>query len=112
MLLARARLPGRTVHAVVEGEELHVIRGGLFGRRERTGERVSLAEARLLAPTRPSKVLAIGLNYRSHVASGALGEPRPEPAQPEPFLKAPSSVIGPREAIVLPAGRGPRRRGR
>lgn len=107
MLLARARAGGKTVHGIVEGETLHIVRGGLFGRRERTGERVPLATARLLAPVRPSKVLAIGLNYRSHLAGQPAGIVRDEPAQPEPFLKAPSSVIGPGEAIVLPADAGP-----
>ncbi|MDA1062555.1 MAG: fumarylacetoacetate hydrolase family protein [Chloroflexi bacterium] len=106
MLLARARLGRRIVHGAVEGDELLLIRGGLFGQREPTGERVALAELRLLAPTRPSKVLAIGLNYRSHLASPA-GAARPEPARPEPFIKTPSSVIGPGEAIVLPPDAGP-----
>ena len=57
---------------------------------------------------RPGKVLAIGLNYRSHLDArpgGGGGEPG-APARPEPFLKAPSSVIGPGEAIVLPPDAG------
>ena len=103
VLLARARVRGKVVHGVVEDGALQLVRGGLFGRLERSGEHVALAEARLLAPTHPSKVLAIGLNYRSHLAASA-SQQRPEPAQPEPFLKAPSSVIGPDDAIVLPAG--------
>ena len=108
MLLARARVRGRVVHGIVEDGALQLIRGGLFGRRERSGEVVSLEEAHLLAPTQPTKVLAIGLNYRSHLASGAAtaAGARPEPTQPEPFIKTPSSVIGPGEAIVLPPGAG------
>ena len=105
MLLARARVRGKIVHGVVEDGSLQLIRGGLFGRRERSGERVPLEEARLLAPTRPSKVLAIGLNYRSHLAATAA-QARPEPERPEPFIKTPSSVIGPGEPIVLPPGAG------
>ena len=105
MLLGRARVGRRIVHGIVEGSTLHVVRGGLFGRLERTGESFTAAEARLLAPVRPSKVVAIGLNYRTHLAAGA--EARPEPANPEPFLKAPSSVIGAGDAIVLPADAGP-----
>ena len=109
MLLARARVGRRIVHGVVEGGTLHVVRGGLFGRLDATGERAPLDGARLLAPVRPGKVLAIGLNYRSHLASGgaaAGAAARPAPAQPEPFLKAASSVIGPGEAIVLPPDAG------
>ena len=87
MLLARARVRGRIVHGIVEGETLHVVRGGLFGRREPAGERVPLSEARLLAPTRPSKVVAIGLNYHTHLVAQ---EDREAPAHPEPFLKTAS----------------------
>jgi 2-keto-4-pentenoate hydratase/2-oxohepta-3-ene-1,7-dioic acid hydratase in catechol pathway len=49
-------------------------------------------------------VVAIGLNYRSHVASGPVA--REEPAHPEPFLKASTSVIGSGEAIVIPENAG------
>jgi 2-keto-4-pentenoate hydratase/2-oxohepta-3-ene-1,7-dioic acid hydratase in catechol pathway len=52
----------------------------------------------LLPPVVPGKIVGIGRNYRDHAAE--LGNPMP----PEPllFLKAPSSVIGPRAPIVLP----------
>ena len=101
MLLGRARVGSRTIHGIVEGDTIHAVRGGLFGRLERTGESFTAREATLLAPTRPSKVVAIGLNYRTH-----LGDDRDAPANPEPFLKAPSSVIGAGEAIVIPSDAG------
>lgn len=98
MRIARIRFRGRSRYAVLIDDTLHLVRGGLFGRLERTGEQILLRDARLLAPVRPSKIVAIGLNYRSHLDEREL------PAQPEPFLKAPSSLIGPGDAIVLPAG--------
>ena len=101
MLLGRVRVGRRTLSGIVEGDTIHVVRGGLFGRLERTGESFTAREATLLAPVAPSKVVAIGLNYRTH-----LGDERPAPANPEPFLKAPSSVIGAGDAIVLPADAG------
>ena len=103
MRIARVRYRGKTTSAVVTSDDppfVHFVRGGSFGRLERTGERAPLAEVRLLAPVRPTKVVAIGINYRSHAGD------RPVPEGPEPFLKAPSSVIGPGEAIVLPPGAG------
>ena len=48
-----------------------------------------LSEIRLLAPVVPGKIIAIGLNYKSH-----LGDIEP-PKVPEPFIKTTSSVIGP-----------------
>ncbi|MDC7226969.1 MAG: fumarylacetoacetate hydrolase family protein [Spirochaetales bacterium] len=52
-----------------------------------TGRYYSLEEVDLLPPVSPTKVLAIGLNYRSH--SGDAGA-----AKPELFAKFPSSVQG------------------
>lgn len=55
---------------------------------------------RRLAPIEPPNILAIGRNYREHAK-----EMRAEnvPAEPLVFLKATTSVIGPEDAVVLPA---------
>ncbi|GAA4789927.1 fumarylacetoacetate hydrolase family protein [Actinomycetospora chlora] len=61
----------------------------------------------LLAPLRfPPKVLCAGANYYAHLAE--MGVPRPEgPVEPYFFFKPPTtSVIGPGDAIVLPARAG------
>ena len=63
----------------------------LFAGYDTTGERVPLAEARLLAPVIPrSKVVAVGKNYHDH-AEEMGGEAPPEPLL---FLKPNTSVIG------------------
>ena len=62
------------------------------------GRRVELARSALLAPVAPSKVVGVGRNYREHAAE--LGNPMP--AEPLLFLKAPSAIVGPQAAIVLP----------
>lgn len=46
----------------------------------------------------PGKIVAVGLNYRSHAAELGL----PVPDEPVLFLKPPSAVIGPADAIILP----------
>jgi 2-keto-4-pentenoate hydratase/2-oxohepta-3-ene-1,7-dioic acid hydratase in catechol pathway len=58
-----------------------------------------LDDARLLAPLRPGKVVAIGLNYLDHVRETGMEAP----SRPLVFAKWPSSVIGPEEAIVIDA---------
>jgi acylpyruvate hydrolase len=63
----------------------------------RVSHRVS--EVKLLAPVlRPGKVVCVGLNYRSHLAEIDEAAPR----YPILFHKSVTSVIGPRQAIVLP----------
>jgi len=49
---------------------------------------------------RPSKILGVGTNYRAH----AVEMGKPIPAEPLLFMKPPSAVIGPGEAIVRPRG--------
>jgi 2-keto-4-pentenoate hydratase/2-oxohepta-3-ene-1,7-dioic acid hydratase in catechol pathway len=58
-----------------------------------------LEEVKLLAPVMPSKIIAIGLNYKSHAAE--FNKALPE--EPMLFLKPSTSVIGTGEDIVYPA---------
>jgi 2-keto-4-pentenoate hydratase/2-oxohepta-3-ene-1,7-dioic acid hydratase in catechol pathway len=62
------------------------------------GERHPLADVTLLHPVQPRKILAIGLNYRSHAAESELQVPD----VPVVFAKWPSSLIGPEQPIVIP----------
>jgi len=57
-----------------------------------------LDEVVLLAPCVPTKIVCVGRNYAAHAAE--LGHE--VPTNPLLFLKPPSAVIGPEEAIVLP----------
>jgi 2-keto-4-pentenoate hydratase/2-oxohepta-3-ene-1,7-dioic acid hydratase in catechol pathway len=64
-----------------------------------TGEKLQLADVRLLAPVIPrSKVVCVGRNYAAHAEE--LGND--VPAEPLIFLKPNTSVIGPRDGIVYP----------
>jgi len=58
-------------------------------------------DVRLLAPVVPSKIVAVGANFLSHLH----GAPKPE--FPMLFLKPPSAVVGPDESIVVPRIAGP-----
>ncbi len=58
----------------------------------------SSKEVRLLSPCLPSKVVAVGLNYRDHAEELGLAIPE----EPILFLKPSTSVIGPGDKIVLP----------
>ena len=58
----------------------------------------TLSEVKLLAPSSPRKILAIGLNYSSHLHD------RPGPTEPMVFYKTPTSVIGPEDTIIRPKG--------
>ncbi len=83
----RYELGTNVSYGVLEGETIHELRGDIFDSIERTGDTVALSAVRVLAPTAPKKVIAIGFNYGSH-----LGEADPA-AEPGVFTKYPTSVI-------------------
>ncbi len=59
---------------------------------------IPLGEARLLAPTQPSKIVCVGRNYREH----AKELNHEIPTSPLIFLKPPSSVIAPGDEVRRP----------
>jgi 2-keto-4-pentenoate hydratase/2-oxohepta-3-ene-1,7-dioic acid hydratase in catechol pathway len=85
------------------------LEGGLFDR-YRAGRKIGRAEPgalvpaglRVLAPVVPSKIVAVGLNYRDHAAETG----KPLPAEPMIFLKPSTSVIAPGDPIRIPPGAG------
>lgn len=92
----RFELNGREVWGLLQGDEVSPIRGDPFGEHRVMPAGIPLSELTLLPPVKPSKVIAVGLNYQSH-----LGERAPS-AYPGLFAKYPSSIVGPGAAIVRP----------
>ena len=86
----------RVAYGLLEGDTIVELDKGLFDDPKPTGRRVKLADVTLLAPVEPSKVIAVGLNYQTH-----LGE-RPAATHPGLFAKLPTSITGPDQPIVVP----------
>jgi 2-keto-4-pentenoate hydratase/2-oxohepta-3-ene-1,7-dioic acid hydratase in catechol pathway len=78
-----------------------LVEGSPFDEGWRRGPAI-VAPTRLLAPVTPTKIVAVGLNYRDH----ARERNKPIPREPMIFLKPPSAVIGPGAPIRLPPGVG------
>ena len=89
---------GRRSYGLLKNKMVHELDGSIFGQPRQTGRTYLLSEVKLLAPCEPTKVMAVALNYASH-----LGE-RPKPKNPELFFKAPSAIVGPGGSIVIPPG--------
>ena len=60
---------GRTIaYGIVEGENVRELNGDIFGKWEPTDRTYPLSEVKLLVPSaRPSQVLALAGNYKSHL---------------------------------------------
>ena len=98
MRIARVSLGGRSSTAIVKGRRVHLVSGTIWAPGDETGEDAPISAVRFLPPTKPSKIVAIGVNYLDHA-----GERR-APSEAQPFLKTPSSLIGAGDAILLPSG--------
>jgi 2-keto-4-pentenoate hydratase/2-oxohepta-3-ene-1,7-dioic acid hydratase in catechol pathway len=96
----RIEYRGEPQHVFADGDEWRLVEGNIFGEHA-AGDRIP-AGGRLLAPVTPSKIVAIGLNYKDHAAE----QNKPLPAEPMMFMKPSTAVIGPDDAIVLPEGAG------
>ena len=92
---------GQPRHVVEQDGEWRLVDGDIFGAHE-PGEPIAASGHALLAPVLPSKIVAVGLNYKDHAAE----QNKPLPAEPMIFLKPSTAIIGPDEPIVLPERAG------
>jgi 2-keto-4-pentenoate hydratase/2-oxohepta-3-ene-1,7-dioic acid hydratase in catechol pathway len=101
MRIVRFELTGRTGYGILEGEKISVLWSTPYdhGLNKTVGEIASLPAVKLLAPCEPTKIVALGLNYRDHAAE--FGHPIPD--EPLIFLKPSTAVIGPDQDIIYPA---------
>ncbi|SFU71994.1 fumarylacetoacetate hydrolase family protein [Pseudoduganella namucuonensis] len=93
---------GRRVHygIVEDGATIARLADAPWHGLRASGERDTLAAARVLTPVPLPRVFGLGYNYKAH--SQEVG--KPVPAAPVLFMKPSTSVIGPGEHIVYPAG--------
>jgi 2-keto-4-pentenoate hydratase/2-oxohepta-3-ene-1,7-dioic acid hydratase in catechol pathway len=100
MRIVRYSHDGQMSFGVLEGETIAAITPHPFAPFEYSGERLAPDEVRLLAPVLPTKVVAVGKNYADHAKE--MGDEVPD--EPIIFLKPSTSVVGPGDPIIYPAG--------
>lgn len=89
---------GRERFGTLVGGTIAIHSGDMFGGARPTGERVPFDEVTLLAPSTPSKIIALWNNF--HALAGKLG--MPVPAEPLYLMKAPSCTAAPGATIARP----------
>lgn len=94
----RFETEGKILFGLWEEERIRVLRPKEDGSWDELHETIPASGVKLLAPCEPSKIVAVGLNYRDHAQE--TGHSVPE--EPVIFMKPSTSVIGPGEAIRLP----------
>ncbi len=99
--LYRIRHDGEPRYAAEREGRVRLVEGDIF---DRFSEGADLAPdgLDLLPPVVPSKIVCIGLNYKDHAAE----QHKPLPEEPLIFIKPSTAVIGPGQAIEVPAWAG------
>lgn len=95
----RCVIKNKVETGLLEDGLIYRLEGDMFGPFSK-GETLGAVEAveRFLPPVEPSKVAAVGLNYRDHAAE--VGQALPE--EPLLFLKPSTSVVGQGDPVVYP----------
>ena len=99
MKLVRFLHEGLVKYGIVDGDSVCEIKGNVYEEYSKTQRNHRLGEIKILPPCDPSKIVAIGLNYRDH----AEEVEKKVPEEPMLFLKPGTSVIGHGDSIVYPA---------
>ncbi|MDY1590941.1 MAG: fumarylacetoacetate hydrolase family protein [Methanofastidiosum sp.] len=98
MKLLRYNYKDKIEQGILENDVINKIKGDFFSGFEITENEVDLSSVKLLAPTLPSKIVAIGLNYVDHAKELKMEIPK----NPIMFIKPASTVIGPEDPIIYP----------
>jgi 2-keto-4-pentenoate hydratase/2-oxohepta-3-ene-1,7-dioic acid hydratase in catechol pathway len=98
MQICRASYQNETFYGVIENNFIKRLISEPYNELKYDGRQYELAAVRLLAPSEPSKVVCVGLNYKGHAAE--MKDDLPE--EPKLFLKPSTAVIGPEDDILMP----------
>jgi 2-keto-4-pentenoate hydratase/2-oxohepta-3-ene-1,7-dioic acid hydratase in catechol pathway len=99
MKFVRFQQGAATRYGVLEGENIRIVEGDIFGKWAIGNQVIKPDTVKLLAPCAPSKAVCIGLNYHGHAKEMKCDLP----AQPLMFLKPSSALTHPGGAVEYPA---------
>lgn len=98
MKIYRYKHEKHTQWGILKQEYIYPVKGTIFRPFEPEKKGFPLAEVQILSPVEPGKIICVGRNYKKHAEERG----RELPKEPLIFLKPPSAVIGPDQAVVYP----------
>ena len=99
MKIVRFAIDKKIRYGILDGESIQGIEDKPYRHIKPADGCYQLSEVKLLPPCLPSKIVAVGLNYRAH----AEETNSPLPNAPLIFLKPSTAVIGPEANITYPS---------
>jgi 2-keto-4-pentenoate hydratase/2-oxohepta-3-ene-1,7-dioic acid hydratase in catechol pathway len=98
MKIVRLSQDKKVRYGVINGNSVRILQGTPYRGIKYSGDELPLNSVKLLAPSLPSKIVCLGLNYVLHAAEGNFKLP----SEPLIFLKPPTSLIGHEDNIIYP----------
>jgi len=98
MQIVRYQKDSETHFGYLDGDRVGSLTGDIFGEFVRHRRKTLLAEVTLLAPVEPGKIIGVENNFVDRLREMGL----PPPDFPRIYLRPPTTVVGPGEAICLP----------
>jgi 2-keto-4-pentenoate hydratase/2-oxohepta-3-ene-1,7-dioic acid hydratase in catechol pathway len=99
MLYARFVHDGAEKFGIIANGTVREIDRSFFKKYSFTGREYKMKDIKLLPPCKPSKVIAVGMNYVDHIKE--LGN-RDIPKNPVLFIKLPHTIVGHEDAVLIP----------
>ena len=99
MKLVRFNSGFTTEYGVLYEDAVMCIIDSPFESIKETNRHYRISDIKLLSPCLPSKIIALGINYKSH-GEEMIFTP---PDEPLIFIKPPTSIIGTEDKIIYPA---------
>ena len=99
MRLVRFQAQGRSAYGILNNDEVGELDGEGYDSLTSLRAMHRTDAVNFLSPCVPTKIVAVGLNYRDHARE--LGMAAPD--EPILFLKPPTSLIGSGDAIIMPS---------
>jgi len=91
----RFEVADRTAYGILDGETVRELAGPPYDEVVETGDTHAVSAVRLLVPSEPRNVVAVGFNYESHLGN------REPPEKVEYFSMFVTSLVGPEDPIIL-----------
>ncbi len=99
MKIVRFTTDSKVKYGILKGNSIQAIKDKPYRYLKPSGQHYQLSEVKLLSPCTPSKIVALGLNYRSHAEEVKATLPN----APLIFIKPSTAVIGPEDNIIYPS---------
>jgi 2-keto-4-pentenoate hydratase/2-oxohepta-3-ene-1,7-dioic acid hydratase in catechol pathway len=98
MKIVRFSVGARVRYGILNEDTIHLMNGDELREKDPKARCYKLGAVKLLAPCQPTKIVALGINYKSH----AKEFKHELPETPLLFLKPPTAVIGTGHEIIYP----------